>query len=202
MRITLSGALCTGKSTLIDELKKIPEISGKFAFKGEILRDLLKQGVKINEQGTNETQLLVISKMIENAALRNVILDRSVLDSLVYSLYLYEKEQITKKILRIAEAAFENIQYDICFYLPVEFDIIPDGVRSGNKEFRNRIAQLFEEVITAYNYPIIILKGNIQDRVKQFTNVLYMKESWDKQTEQDMVEFYKEFITRPGNSNG
>lgn len=202
MRITLSGAQCTGKSTLIDELKNIPEISDKFKFKGEILRDLRKQGIKINEQGTNETQLLVLSKMIENATLQNTILDRCALDSLVYTMYLYEKGQVSLETLRLAEAVFENIKYDICFYLPIEFDIVLDGVRSENNEFRNRIDELFREVINLYHYPVINLEGSIQERVDIFKQVLEMKRKWEENAHKEMIDLHKELMARPRNADG
>ena len=61
-RIAISGSHSTGKSTVIEELKQIPEISERFQFIGEVLRDLKKKGIDINEMGTDDTQRLVMAK--------------------------------------------------------------------------------------------------------------------------------------------
>ena len=149
MRISISGSHSTGKSTLIRALKEIPSIAERFVIKDEVLRDIKKLGININEYGTDETQRLVMSKFLEYSTIPNTILDRCALDGLVYTTYLYEKKQVKKSTLKIAEAIFENVRYDMYFYIAPEFDIVPDGVRSENFEFRDRVADLFEEYIDA-----------------------------------------------------
>ena len=124
MLITIAGAHCTGKSTLIEELKKNKSLSDAFEFKGEVLREIKRSGIKINEYGTNETQMMVLSKMLQYATLPNAILDRGFLDCLVYTTYLYEQNQVSQKIYELAKNMFENIRYDMYFYIPPEFDII------------------------------------------------------------------------------
>lgn len=177
-RIAISGSHSTGKSTVMNVLRDIPSLSSRFTFKSEILRDIKKNGIKINEYGTDETQLLVLSKMIEYATIPNTILDRCLLDCLSYTAYLYEKGQVRKNTLKIAETLFENIKYDIYFYIAPEFDIVPDGVRSENFEFRDRVAEIFEEYIEAYKLEPIRLTGSVTERVEQFTNTIAAYDNW------------------------
>ena len=178
MRISISGAHSTGKSTVIDALKQEPRITSRFEFKGEILRSIKRAGISINEAGTDNTQLLVLSRMLENSTLDNVILDRCALDSLVYTAYLFEKEQVSKNTMRLAESIFENTYNDIYFYIKPEFDIVPDGVRSECTEFRDRISELFEEYIDVYYKPVILLTGSVEERVAIFKEALKMYDEW------------------------
>jgi nicotinamide riboside kinase len=191
-RICISGSHSTGKSTVIDALKEMPDLMKRFTFKTEILRDIKKTGIKINEFGSDETQMIVMAKHMEYATIPNTILDRGVLDGMVYTAYLYEKNQIKKSTLKIAESIFENIRYDIQFYIAPEFDIVPDGVRSENTEFRDRVAELFEEYMEAYKIIPIRLAGNVDQRVLQFTDTLAGYNKWIKMETKEKTEFMKE----------
>jgi nicotinamide riboside kinase len=177
-RIAISGSHSTGKSTVINALRKIPSIEKRFTIKTEILRDLKKTGIKINEYGTDNTQLIVTAKHLEYATIPNTILDRCLLDSLVYTAYLYEKGQVKKSTMKVAETVFENVRYDLYFYIAPEFDIVPDGIRSENTEFRDRIAELFEEYMLSYKLEAIRLTGTVDQRVTIFTDTLAAYDKW------------------------
>jgi len=183
--IAISGSHSTGKSTVIEKLKENKTIAERFQFKGEVLRDLKRMGIAINELGTDETQRLVLSKFLEYSTSQNTILDRCSLDGLVYTAYLYEKGQVTKNTLHIAEAIFENVHYDIHFYIAPEFNIVPDGIRSENSEFRDRIAELFEEYIESYNLMPRELTGTVEERSAQFIDTIKKYDEWIKMEEKD-----------------
>jgi len=189
--IAISGSHSTGKSTVIEELGKSEAMTKRFQFIGEVLRDLKKKGVAINEMGTDETQKLVLSKFLEYSTLKNAILDRCALDGLVYTAYLYEKKQVRKNTLRIAEAIFENIQYDIHFYISPEFDIVPDGTRSEDAAFRDRIAELFEEYIDAYKLMPCRLTGTVEERAAQFIGTVEKYDEWIKMESKDRQDLLK-----------
>ena len=172
MKIAITGAHSTGKSTLVAELQKDIKLSKQFEFRGNITRTIKGGNIKINELGTNETQLLVLSRHLDHYTPKNVILDRCALDGLVYTAYLFEKGVVNRETLRIAEAVFENLKYDIIFYIPPEFDIVDDKTRSTNPEFRNRIVELFEEYMDSYGIFPIRLTGSVKERVAQFKTAL------------------------------
>ena len=194
MRISISGSHSTGKSTLIRALKEIPSIAERFVIKDEVLRDIKKLGININEYGTDSTQLLVMSKFLEYSTIPNTILDRCALDGLVYTTYLYEKNQVKKSTLRIAEAIFENVRYDLYFYIAPEFNIVPDGVRSENFEFRDRVAELFEEYMVSYKLNAIRLTGSVKERVAQFIETLAAYDNWMKLEKKEKDAFIQSLI--------
>ena len=174
MRIAISGAQCTGKSTVIEDLKNHPTIGTNFKFKGGTTRNILRDSfgigaLPINEDGTDATQLLICSQHLLNhitGTVNNTIYDRCTLDGLVYTAYLYEKKQVTKETMRIAESLFNNLSYDMIFYIPPELPIVDDGERSTSQQFQNEIVQLFDEYISSHKLPVGILSGTREERVK------------------------------------
>ena len=63
-------------------------------------------------------------------------------------------------------------KYDIIFYLEPEFEIVDDGVRATDSQFRNDILEIFNFIIKMYEIPVICLTGSVQERVQQILNVL------------------------------
>lgn len=172
MHVSISGAQGTGKSTLLTYLSDDSELTQEFQFKGNTTRSIRDMGIAINENGSDASQLLVAAKHLEHYALDNVILDRCALDGLVYTAYLYEKGLVNKRTLRIAETIFENLRYELMFYIEPEFAIDDDNVRSTNTEFRDRIVELFEEYMEAYRIEPIRLTGSVVERADQIKSAI------------------------------
>lgn len=173
MKIAISGVQCTGKSTVLKELQKMPELSEyEFVFEG--IRNLKNQGkIKINEDGNDYTQMVIANFHKDNLLKENVVLDRCILDCYAYSLYSYQKGMISKDTLdKVTEIYNETVnQYDVILYLRPEFEMIEDGVRSLNKEFRDKVLENFESLIKDLKN-VVILSGTVENRVNQFKAVL------------------------------
>ena len=173
MKIAISGVQCTGKSTVLKELQKMPELSGyEFVFEG--IRNLKNQGkIKINEDGNDYTQIVIANFHKDNLLKENVVLDRCILDCYAYSLYSYQKGMISKGTLdKVSEIYNETVnQYDVILYLRPEFEMIEDGVRSLNKEFRDKVLENFESLIKDLKN-VVVLSGTVENRVNQFKAVL------------------------------
>lgn len=87
MFIALSGAQCTGKTTLLNALRNDKNFYNRFTFVDEIVRTLQKKGFKINEAGTDETQMAVMNTHVENIDLPgDVLVDRCALDCMAYTI--------------------------------------------------------------------------------------------------------------------
>ena len=171
MKIAISGAQSTGKTTLINELKK----NYQFTFKTEITRELAAKGYLINELGTDETQLAIMNSHKERLQIEeDVVYDRCALDGVVYTHYLFLHNKVSKETLDITVKMFKDMinQYDIIFYIEPEFEIEDDGQRSNSKEFRDEIVLLFDKYISEYSISIQKLTGTVAERVIQFQNAL------------------------------
>lgn len=174
MKLAFTGAQSTGKTTLLKELKRDPELSLEYDFRDEITRRMQKKGLSINESGNDITQLLIMNSHIKNTLIDNVIMDRCALDGLVYTDWMYRKGKIQQWVIEYADNVFKMLidRYDYIFYLVPEFDIEDDGVRSTDIDFRNEIVILFEQYIKACNIPVIKLTGTVEQRLNKIKETI------------------------------
>lgn len=174
MRIGICGTHGTGKTTLLDALRK-EERFKNFTFCNEVTRWVKNLGFDINEQGNDNTQELIIMRHIYNVFMNtHMITDRTILDTIVYSKYLLEKGQITDEMYMKVGHAWLNTMpfYNILFYVAPEFELFDDGVRSVNTEFQAEIHRLFERAIEKYNIDVIKISGTVNERVQQILEVV------------------------------
>ena len=177
MIISFTGAQSTGKTTLLNELKKWKEFED-YVFIDEITRNVSKLGMNINEKGDDATQTAIMNAHIENLRKGdNLILDRCSLDGVVYTHYLYSHGRVSRDTFDYARQIFTEtcLKYDKIFYLKPEFGIVDDGVRSNSVQFRDEIADIFERYITEFNlgkWNVVELSGSVEDRLKAIKKVM------------------------------
>lgn len=179
MRICISGAQGTGKSTLLQALKN-HEAFKDFIVRDETTRNVLRGSlgmpkIEINELGGDDSQRLIIAQHLANSINAHgprVLYDRCALDGLVYTTYLYNHQRANKETLRLAESVFQNVKYDAICYIPPEFSLIDDGERSIDKDFQREIVELFEEYIESYRIPVARLTGTVDERVSQVVTLV------------------------------
>jgi len=177
MKIAISGAQSTGKTTLLNSIKKDFRRNGmlpKYTFFDELTRKIHQEGIKINEDGDDLTQLLTLNVHVNNIVYNNFVSDRSIIDAVCYTHYLYSEDKVSEWVMNYATNVMKKIVflYDRIYYLPNELAIKDDGVRSSNKTFRDDIVELFEYYIEEYNLPVIKLTGTVAERTNQFYNTL------------------------------
>tara|TARA_R100000008_G_C3568005_1_gene160291 strand:- start:625 stop:1152 length:528 start_codon:yes stop_codon:yes gene_type:complete len=169
MKIAFTGAQSTGKTTLLNELKKDRDIILQYDFRDEITRRMQKKGLAINESGNDITQLLIMNSHIKNSLIDNVIMDRCALDGLVYTDWMYDKKKVSHWVREYAEHVFNLLidKYDHIFYLVPEFSLEDDGIRSTNLQFRDDIVDLFDHYIKEYKIPVTKLTGSVEQRLNK-----------------------------------
>lgn len=170
MRIAISGAQCVGKTVLLQAIKSDSMFKDFFICESPT-RKVNNNGFKINEFGNDDTQLEIIKTHISNIKSnhRDMFFDRCLLDSLVYTHYLYMNNQVSIETLEFAKKSFIDnfVKYDLICYIAPEFDIKKDNIRSDSIEFRNAIKSIFDFYINYYNIKIIQLTGTIENRLNQ-----------------------------------
>jgi nicotinamide riboside kinase len=167
MKIGITGAQSVGKTTLLNALRS-EKLFKEYVICDEVTRRVKGYGLPINEEGTDLTQRLIMNEHIVNVFMYgNMLTDRTALDGLVYSAYLYNKNQISANTLKYVREVFNKVwhSYDYVFYIEPEFEIVDDGVRSINKQFRDEIAELFEYIIEKENLSMLRVKGSVRNRV-------------------------------------
>ena len=177
MIVSFTGAQSTGKTTLLNNMRKWGELKD-YTFVDEITRNVSKLGMKINEKGDDATQTAIMNAHIENLKKGdNLILDRCSLDGVVYTHYLYSHGKVSKDTFDYARQVFFEtcLKYDKIIYLKPEFAIVSDGVRSDSVQFRDEIARIFERYIEEYNlrnYNIEEISGSIEERLEAIKRIM------------------------------
>ena len=137
----------------------------------------MADGFKINEQGDDRTQMEICRRHAENVILyEHFITDRTVIDCLAYSVYLYRRDKIKKSTMENVEKYARHLlpSFTYMIYLPIEFDIVPDGVRSQDDVFRREIDEIMSDPNTYTNITEkTILFHRMSGSVVQRTNKVY-----------------------------
>lgn len=169
MRIGIAGTQSTGKTTLLNALRS-EKIFKDYAICDEVTRWVKSIGVNINENGSDITQELIMMKHIHNVFMYDDMLtDRTAIDGLVYSKWLYNKNKINTVTLENVKRVFYKLigKYNYIFFIEPEFNIEDDGIRSTDVQFRDEINDIFIAVIKEKNIPVIKITGSVRQRVNQ-----------------------------------
>jgi nicotinamide riboside kinase len=163
MRIAITGSHCVGKTTLTKVLvKKL-----KYNYIPDIVREeAVKKKFPINENSNSEVQIWFFARQweLETITPENWVSDKSLFDYLAYAELVLRDENL-KKVIR--EFVQRNARYDFIFYLPIEFPIKEDGIRSINSKYREEIDSCLKQCLVKSNMKYVTVSGSIQERVKQ-----------------------------------
>jgi len=174
MRIGITGAQSVGKTTLLNALRS-EDMFKDLVICDEVTRRVKSYGLPINEDGNDTTQRLIMNEHVVNVFLYdNMIADRTVLDGLVYSSYLYRNGKVNMDTFKYVYDVYEKVvpYYDYIFYIEPEFDIVNDGTRSVDLSFRDQVADLFESLIYQHKLDVIRIGGSVRNRVNQIIDII------------------------------
>lgn len=206
-KIGIIGTQCVGKSTLIQDMKdKWP----MFSSPEKSYRDLIKEkNLPINKEGTKESQETILNFLVdeamENVGKKRVIYDRTPIDNLVYSLWLFDKgisnvdEAFIDKTVSLVRNSIKF--YSVIFYIPfcAENDVLLTAKpnRDVDPEYRSEIGHLFEGIYKAWektgsrffdtnDCPAFIpLYGNRQERIAMLS--MYINDKGEFYGESDSL---------------
>jgi len=176
MKIGLAGAHSVGKTTLLNALRS-ESCFKHYKVCDEVTRQVRAMGLNINEGGDDKTQHMIMLKHLENVFMNNnMITDRTALDCLVYTRYLWKNGKVTDTTSRYINEMFSKIWhcYDIVFYIEPEFDMEDDGVRSTDITFRDDIVEEFKQAIAElqlHKDSFFYLTGSVVNRVNRVKEI-------------------------------
>ena len=144
-----------------------------YTFVSESTRTVKSYGFEINEEGTDVTQLAILSFHLKTLLEPgHLVLDRGMLDVLVYTENLVDIEDKTGKYIEDTFTQVKN-EYTHVVYFPIEFNAVEDGVRSVNEEWRRKVDTKFKQYLDKY-YPekYLTVTGSPMQRLKQIINFI------------------------------
>jgi predicted ATPase len=175
MKISISSTHGSGKTTLFESLRLIEEFSD-FHFVGSPTRKAKNKDMPINNKASNynNTQEFCFEYDINNLEefkQYSVVFDRSLLDTYIYTKYLFSKGKVDRDIFHQIELGWllYKEQYDL-FIIPNHTEVLlqSDESRITDQEFQESIAELFEdELIGIPIYKVLRVQGTTQQRIEQ-----------------------------------
>ena len=176
MLISFSGAQSTGKTTLLNHLMELNE--GTIEFIPEVTRLVKREyDLPINEDGNDITQFMIVAEHVKNVYKKRkgaAILDRCMLDGIVYTHWLTDNGKVSLSGYDLASKFFNELRdkYDVIFYTnPDDVKLEDDGERSADVGFRNDIIELFEKYMSKLNN-VVRLSGTVEERLKTIKQTL------------------------------
>src|SRR5688572_13218233 len=137
-RIAIVGSFSTGKTTLAEAAA--PKLG--LPLLPEVAREIVSLGFKLDRDATVEAETLIFLRQYYNEITHaSFVGDRSLIDSLAYAEWVLSHQERRKEFalwdacLDLAKHSLRSA-YTHVFYLPVEFPIVPDGLRPMDPEFQ------------------------------------------------------------------
>lgn len=178
MKIAISGAHSQGKTTLIEALKDL-EIFKNYIVRTSFTRKLQAEGIPINKEGTEVTQLYVMAEHFNRLHLGdNLLLDRSALDGIAYTkAVLSSRSVISVDYVDALESLYKDMifKYDVIFYVKPELPLIKDGIRATDQKFFDDVVGYFDELIIIakrMGVKIVEISGSVEQRIEKITEYL------------------------------
>ena len=166
-RIAIVGSFSTGKTTLAEAIAdrtRLPLLP-------EVAREVAAMGFKLDKDATPEVETLIFMRQYHNEMTHaDFVGDRSLIDVMAYAGWVLDHQERRKEFalwdacVQIARHTLRS-QYSDVFYLPIEFDIVPDGLRPMDPEFQadidGRLTRLLHDNDIVYE----TLNGSVDERI-------------------------------------
>jgi len=177
MKIGITGTHSTGKTTLVESLRTEKFFKDYF-FDINVTRWVKEIGLPINEHTNDASQEVNLTKRIAHLnSFDNIVCDRTIIDNLAYSSL---GKHITPRSLEYQnKLVVANIfKYDFIFYLPMDIDVVDDGVRMIDPIFRSEIDHFIQNFIERvkkehpHNDKFHTVRGSVRERIQQVLDII------------------------------
>jgi len=183
LKIAVSGAAGCGKTTMLKALQESEYIQSLNAeepieFIPEVVRHLKAQyGFKINEHGTWETEMMVMTTHLQNLiARKRFISDRCLVDNFIYSTCSDNPPPWWYRLWNQKMVRTMVGKYDLIFFIPNEFMPPDDGVRNLDPFYwgmtKARFIEEYSILRKMYPEVIVTISGTIPERVAKMEEAI------------------------------
>jgi hypothetical protein len=168
MRIAIVGSFSTGKTTLAETAA--PKVG--LPLLPEVAREIVDLGFKLDKDATVETETLIFLRQFYNEMTHaGFVGDRSLIDVMAYAGWVLEHQDRRKEFALwdtcedIAKHHLRS-QYTHVYYLPIEFGIVPDGLRPMDPDFQADIDRRMLHLLETFDINYETLTGSVDERME------------------------------------
>ena len=172
MKIGFCGTMSVGKTTLVNELKKLSEFKD-YTFRTERSKYLMEMGIPLNTDSTLKGQLVFAAERASELMQEKIITDRTIIDVIAFANLSKSMKEHEKHFLGATIQPLMN-EYNILFYVSPEGVKIEDnGVRETDAKYRMAIDEEIRSIIQMHgNSKVITIKGTTKERIEQIKNTI------------------------------
>ena len=176
MKIGFCGTMSVGKTTLVNELAKLPEFKD-YKFRTERSKYLMELGIPLNTDSTIKGQAIFLAERASELMNDKIITDRTIIDVMAFA--KESKEMIYYESSDFCDfASYMLSDYDYIFYIsPKGVEIEDNGVRETDAEYRKEIDKNIQILIIKYRHRIknlIEIEGSTEERIKSVKQALFL----------------------------
>lgn len=175
MRFALTGSHGVGKTSVISELDDwLSNSNIECIYNSSNARKVKKAGMPINDNGSDLVQHIIASSHISHFSKDNWFADRCILDCYAYGEYLYREGKISLSCnVNVKYLLNTFIQkYTKIFYVPIEFEMVKDGVRKEDTQFQKDIDSIIRTYLDTSLIEYEVITGSIEDRCEQIKYII------------------------------
>ena len=165
MKIGFCGTMSVGKTTLVNELAKLPEFKD-YTSRTERSKYLMEMGIPLNTDSTLKGQLVFAAERASELLCDKIITDRTVIDVMAFSALSNSMSGNESFHLNSALGHLIN-DYDYLFYVsPVGVKMEDNGVRETDLRYRDNINKKILEILDWREVKYTTIQGTTEERIK------------------------------------
>ena len=165
MKIGFCGTMSVGKTTLVNELAKLPEFKD-YTFRTERSKYLMDMGIPLNTDSTLKGQLVFAAERASELLCDKIIIDRTVVDVMAFNALSNSMSGNESFHLNSALGHLIN-DYDYLFYVsPVGVKMEDNGVRETDLRYRDNINKKILEILDWREVKYTTIQGTTEERIK------------------------------------
>lgn len=181
MIVVLTGAHSCGKSTLLEFFRgKEGYVCIDSVTRSTITPEERKVDNGVSEEGQWRMYQAILEKTAEIRRMNHedpskvYLLDRSVFDFIAYNRAFEKRGWLNSLAAEGIERGLKDLweNYDVVFYLPIEFKIVDDGVRSLDEDLRKDVDEEILNQILWNKVRAVKLNGSVRQRVESIYDTI------------------------------
>tara|TARA_Y100000389_G_C17329604_1_gene447372 strand:+ start:449 stop:970 length:522 start_codon:yes stop_codon:yes gene_type:complete len=172
MKIGFCGTMSVGKTTLVNELAKLPEFKD-YKSRTERSKHLMEIGIPLNTDSTLKGQFVFAAERASELLCDKILTDRTVIDVMAFCELSDSMTANEAFYLNSALAHLIN-EYDHLFYVsPVGVKMEDNGVRETNMKYRDEINKKILNILDLRGIKYTTIQGNTEERIKTVKSVVF-----------------------------